>query len=917
MKKTIIAMILIILSFIVIINVNAEVERKYAKLPEIVNGTFTNFSWGASMEVGISAEYSQDGNNSFMLSKTSIQNETNNGASIYYQNFGNKIIELGISDYLGVQLTVYNTKSISGGLAFKFDGREVYSVESYDEEGTDLSTRDLNYEGYRTYVVPFDSINCETVREFEISVWGTEIATIYVSDFQIVYTGENETPEGSGTPGVPETPENPVTPEVPEERKYEALPEISNGTFTNFAWGASMEVGISAEYSQDGKNSFKLDKTAVNDAENNGASIYYQGFGSKVAALGVSDYVAVKLTVYNTKSISGGLAFMFGGTEVYAVEAYDEEGTNLATRDLNYVGYRTYVVPFENIDIENVNEFQINLWGSEIDTIYVSQFEIVYTGEKQEEIIKYDNYILSLNGEEQNIDSASDDYFASFTIELKVGDVVRIFGDSTELTSSDGFIATKNGLHTFNVNSRNIVIFEEPEELILPEYSYKINDFEDEEDIKAFGISGTSGTDYSLSLNTNSSYILVGDGSASYAWNSNISGFAYTEIYINVANLIEANANSDLQGISFDIYNTSAQTVGEVGFWLKVTELDGSEYEASYEYIVGGTGLGKVGWRKVYIPFSAITLFQNYTTDENGQFDITQLSLLKIGMWSSGNAPVSAELYLDNLCLLSNTEINESSSETPEQKPGFEKAPQYSYLLSGFESSDLANWGISGTSGTIYNITPAYETIYVKEGTSSLNYRWSNELYSFGYTEIYMDVTSYIEMFSSNDLKGVSFWIYVTEEQTLGEVGFWLKAAEADGSEYEAFYGLIEGGTGLDTVGWRQVYIPFSSFTVEQTYATDENGQLDIEQLAYLKFGLWSNKRDIVNVELYIDDFRLMSSDELQEPVISEPGDVNPTPQDPEKNNDGVIIAIIVSSAVAICLFAGVAAFVIIKKKRK
>ena len=823
MKKIIIGIFLILISLLGLSNVNANGERKYESLPQITEGTFTNYAWGATMEVGIDTTHSQDGKNAFKLAKTSVSNSSNNGASIYYQSFGSKVKALGVSDYVGLKLTVYNEFVISGGLAFMFDGTEIYEVEAYAEENENLASRNLDYEGYRTYIVPFDDIEVENVNEFQINIWGTEAATIYVSQLEVVYTGEKV---------------------VEPERKYESLPEIVDGTFTNFAWGATMEVGIDTTHSQDGKNAFKLAKTSVSNSSNNGASIYYQSFGSKVKALGVSDYVGLKLTIYNESIISGGLAFMFDGTEIYEVEAYDEENEDLASRNLDYEGYRTYIIPFDELDIENVSEFQINIWGSEAATIYVSQLEVVYTGEKS--------------------------------------------------------------------------VIDTPIEEELPPYSYLLNGFENNEDIEMFGINGSNNTEFNLSLNNNAEFIITGNGSANYKWEHQNDEFSYTEIYLNVGSYINGFIESDIQGISFDLINTNTQIVGDVGFWIKATEDDESEYEASYEQIIGGTGLASTTARKVYIPFSSFTKLQDYTIDENNQFDLSQLCIIKFGLWSNCSQDVLVDLYLDNFCLLANNEMNDDNISKPEPpKPNFEKAPPFSYSLSGFESIDLSNWGISGTSGTVYTINPTNNPLYVKQGSESLKYHWSNELYSFGYTEIYMNVSSYIDMFVDNDLKGISFWIYVESEQTVGEVGFWVKAAEADGSEYEAYYGLIEGGTALDSVGWKQVYVPFSSFTVEQVYATDENGVLDVEQLAYLKIGLWSNKKDIVNVDIYLDDFRLMANEEMEEPA---PPTIDPDlPINPgnDVNSIDPIVVIIIVACVIIVASAIIIPVLIIRKKKK
>ena len=368
MKKIILGIFLVLFSIVSFTQVKAdepEMERKYLALPEITAGTFTNFAWGATQEVGVSTEFSKDGKNSFKNAKTSVTGE-GSGASIYYQKLGEKIAALGVSDYVGVKLTVYNTTAISGGLAF-FYGGEVYDVEAYaDDSTTNLATRNLDYVGYRTYIVPFGTVNPTTIGEMQINIWGNDATTIYVSQVEVVYMGEVE-----------EEIETPVV-----ERKYDALPEITAATFSNYCWGSTQEVGVSTDYSKDGKNSFKNAKVSVT-GQGSGASIYYLSLGNKIKNLYLTECYGIKLTVYSTAAISGGLAFKYNGGEIYDVEAYaDGSTTDLATRNLDYAGYRTYIVPFGTIDPTTIGEMEISIWGDVPATIYVSEFEVVYTGEK-------------------------------------------------------------------------------------------------------------------------------------------------------------------------------------------------------------------------------------------------------------------------------------------------------------------------------------------------------------------------------------------------------------------------------------------------------------------------------------------------------------------------------------------------------
>ena len=205
---------------------------------------------------------------------------------------------------------------------------------------------------------------------------------------------------------------------------------------------------------------------------------------------------------------------------------------------------------------------------------------------------------------------------------------------------------------------------------------------------------------------------------------------------------------------------------------------------------------------------------------------------------------------------------------------------------------------------------------YVKDGESSLRYTWENPLYAFGWTETYLDVSDVIERNKDAGLTGLSFEIYNTSEQTLGEVGFWVKVAEADGSEYEVDPALLVNGTALDFTGWRTVEFPFSAFTPERlaSYTPDENGKFDADQLAFVKIGIWSNSKEVVDVEFYLDSLKLHAENALDDG--SEP--VTP-PTDPEekgcKGCNSSLTA--VGGAAAAVSALGAAAFMLVRRKRR
>lgn len=112
------------------------------------------------------------------------------------------------------------------------------------------------------------------------------------------------------------------------------------------------------------------------------------------------------------------------------------------------------------------------------------------------------------------------------------------------------------------------------------------------------------------------------------------------------------------------------------------------------------------------------------------------------------------------------------------------------------------------------------------------------------------------------------------------------------------------------------VEIPFSAFTPERlaSYTPDENGKFDADQLAFVKIGIWSNSKEVVDVEFYLDSLKLHAENALDDG--SEP--VTP-PTDPEekgcKGCNSSLTA--VGGAAAAVSALGAAAFMLVRRKRR
>lgn len=362
MKKIIISVFLIVLTLLVFVKTDAanEKERKYASLPEITDSSFTNYGHLCGMFKEVNVLNSVDGNHSLKVVKYASTDFS--FASVYYQSLGSKISALNVSDYVGMKITVYNDYSIPGnGLMFCYSGTEITNVEAHLADGSVNGSRDLDYVGYRNYVIPFGSIDPTTIGEFQIGIWGTAGASIYISQMELVYMGD-------------------ISEEQPKlQRMSASLPEVNDGSYTNFGSSCDMYKEITTAYSADGKNAVKVVKNT--SAGFSIASVYYQNLMGNIKDLNVSNYQGMRITVYNEKSIPGnGLMFAYSGAEITNIEAYTEYGTVLYSRDLDYTGYRTYYIPFASVNPENVWEFQIGIWGTAGTTIYISKVELVYMG---------------------------------------------------------------------------------------------------------------------------------------------------------------------------------------------------------------------------------------------------------------------------------------------------------------------------------------------------------------------------------------------------------------------------------------------------------------------------------------------------------------------------------------------------------
>ena len=370
----------------------AAAGTKCVALPEMTESTWSQFCWAdfggeCTVSTAIVTDYAKDSQKAVKVNKTVTQSAASSFACVYYNGFGAAMTN-AMSDAVGVSFWTYSTASVGGGLGFKFNGVEQGEVTCYAEGSAEVMySRDLNYEGYRQYFVPIpESVNLADVNQMELFIWGTATTEVYLSGFAAYGEAEEE------------------------EKSPFAFPEITDSTFTQFAWGdggtATIEKAVVTENAKVG-NALKMKKT-ITSAGNAFAAVYYQNFGGVVNA--VSENAAgISFWVYNTASVGGGLGFKFGNVEQGSITCYaDGVGEAMASRNLDFAGYRRYYVPIPaDVNVASVNEFQIFIWGEASAEIYLSGFEV---------------YEKNFDGEVTNVSiSVAEDFSVNYYVDMPVG----------------------------------------------------------------------------------------------------------------------------------------------------------------------------------------------------------------------------------------------------------------------------------------------------------------------------------------------------------------------------------------------------------------------------------------------------------------------------------------------------------------
>lgn len=300
------------------------------------------------------------------------------------------------------------------------------------------------------------------------------------------------------------------------------------------------------------------------------------------------------------------------------------------------------------------------------------------------------------------------------------------------------------------------------------------------------------------------------------------------------------------------------------------------------------------GFRQYTIPFPAEVA------------DAETVNEFQIMLWGDESATV----YYSGFEMLYGERVTEPDDPQVTDPPAL---GDYSKQITGFNNAEeLSLWGLSGQSGTLFKTELNTDPAYIKEGEGSLKYTWDNATYGDAWTEIYLDVTDLIQQNKDSDLTGITFWIYNIEVFDRDDAVWWLKIAEKDGSEYSADTLKFASTTNLDFEGWKKMEIPFSAVSELQSYSQDENGQLDVDEIAFIKIGMrnLATNNGFFNSYIYVDDVQLTANKAFAEPTDPTPGG-NETPED---SFPGWAIAVICCGAAVI---VGLVVFFVVRSRSK
>lgn len=673
----------------------------------------------------------EDDNSALKVSINGSGSTTDRFYSVYFK-LASQVADAFLTSPREISFWVYNEKAIAGGLYFKIGSTEIKTGKLYDSSETEIDfTRNLDFVGLRKFTLELTPTQFKQT-ELEIGMWGADLDSAFcLSKFQFLdarkqtigykYIGAmssysyTDYTDGPGfayniknnceySHNADETAVEIVRPAnvssyyscVYLQRFGQVAQELNIRKPSRI----SLWVNNITEVPAGSGLAFKIKTSDSTITEiyptNDDRDLDFTGFKNylfDVSTINIFDIVEFEFAIWGV----GAADVYYSDLEIYDASAVDPTPTS----------YQQIVI--EDNDILPANS------------------SISATMEKVNENIKFTVTRDGFEGKAY-IERTLDDFFNEHTtdIELKITSSKHyekkiincelVYVDETNkeaayIVGSTNFTGANAGIFDINltelpyfINNNNIIKlriscvgsdpsviinvtslkYKNSDSFIAPSvYTKSICDFNEQSDILDWGISGEGSSIYYKEYDNTDS--VEGDGCLKFTFSSMTEyDFSWSEIYYDLNDLVVKNADKDLYGISFWLNNTHYITSGAFGFWIKVSQTDGMEFEARYDHIMAEQGtqnsLAFTGWQKIQIPldgasYSECNYNAGYSKDHEREFDWKKLQFIKFGFWGryyNVDDGVSAIAKIDDFRFVSREQIIDES-----------KVYQINYILNG------------------------------------------------------------------------------------------------------------------------------------------------------------------------------------------------------------------------------------------
>lgn len=798
---------------------------------------------------------------------------------------------------VGVKVSFYNAVALNGDvfvLKFKYGDKEWNVAATQTAEGAMPS---LDNVGEKSVTALFSSVTEELspadVEEIVIGVQGKNSAELYLQQVNLLYSDEQISPA--------------------ERELVSTVNTIGSIAFGAFQYGGTDGATTAQKVENDNEKSKEKDGTSLNVSVNGTQtadrifSVYFP-LAAQKSALTLQNPKGISFWVYNNVK-GGGLLFKAGAEITDGIKVFDANDIELTdkinNRDLDYEGFRRYEISLDNEKLA-ASELEIGVWGASESTSYnLSAFSFVdmvvpSVGNKSMPSVSsmtFNNF--STTEAMQKIAGNSENY----SKEESGAYVGIVRNDTTNFDISSLYLTDfSQNLSSANVVSPKYISFDVYNKVVVENGGLLFKfDSDEEVNVSWEAADGTKGTGRDLDYVGFRRYTVALSDSRIVAnemqlgiWGTSAAEVYFSSFAVYDASSVKVEVGEEqsliaMDASSFVVCNASFDARlcikdGFVNFTVTRNGADGTAYiQHSLTSLNGDNVLSVtlVADRAYGKDMCAVDILYDDGTEVLASYRVANfafenaretvvLELNKLAYFL-GAADVKA-LRLSQVGKVEQMSFSVEEIKSSKQDETNKKV--YRYTVSDFETvEDAAKWKVSYASGTTAVI--GFEKTNVKVGKGALSYRFANALYDFGWTETYLDVADIIAKNTDNNIKGISFWLYNENYVMPGDLGFWLKVAQNDGTEYEVKYSSVisekDTNNSLGFSGWQKINIPFSAadFT-EQNYNSGYNPssprQFDWKQLAYIKIGYWGTYYDSdkdLSCQTTIDDVKFVSENEL------------------------------------------------------